>query len=468
MRGATSQVSLDVRTAPQVTVTPELRKSLELLELPAVELYSVLSRWVEENPFLEMEDCLAWPGEQRGPGTEVAEVADDAEGTTSDPFVRRPAPWPTSLYEYLHWQLGLEDLPDDLMVSARILIDALEPTGYLGEDLESIAARHGLPVDRLEEALPIVQRLDPPGVGARNARESLLLQLRALREEGGFANPLEGGEIAERLLADYSHLLDGGRSTLRQLATKLRVSIDRVAAALDLLRSLKPFPAAGLLPTTVPVVLPDFTVWRTGEGDLTISLNREIIPTVRCTEHYARHVLSRLTDPQQREVALRWLMEARRIERGVWRRNLTLERLGETLLEVQADFFRFGPQALRPLSLEDVAGRLGLHKSTVSRALRGKYVETPRGVFPLAALFSARVRAKAGGQDVSTRAVKERIRSLIATESPSTPLSDAAIQQVLSREGIHLSRRTIAKYRAELGIPPHYRRTGRSAYRDKE
>nr|WP_256369314.1 hypothetical protein [Thermaerobacter sp. FW80] len=168
-----------------------------------------------------------------------------------------------------------------------------------------------------------------------------------------------------------------------------------------------------------------------------------------------------LTDPREREAVRKWLEEARWVEQGLIRRNLTLQRLGEVLLVLQPEFFAAGPRYLRPMRLDDVAARLHLHKSTVSRAIRGKYIQTPHGMFPLASLFSAGLDSRGEESAISARVVKERIRALIAGEDSARPFSDAFLQKILEREGVRISRRTVAKYRAELGIPPCHRRVGR-------
>ena len=487
----------ELRASQRLVLTPALRGALEILALPVLELEQIVVRIASENPFLELE---SWPegpvvgwedlrqvsayqaseageGEEneqeRGPllrrrslnEIETGATWPDAGADTVDPVADIPAPWPCSLYAYLHWQLDLEPLPASVVMHARIIIDALDPCGFLTEDIEQIAARARVEPKHLAEALEVVRRLDPPGVGARDARECLLLQLRRRREEaqaGGSAwRAGSAADIAERILAEFADLLVQRRGSLQRLARELQVSLHDLGAALDLLRTLRPFPAAELVSEPVPVAQPDLTVQRAGDGSLNVWVNGDALPKVRFRREYARRVMRELTDPREREAVRKWLEEARWVEQGLIRRNLTLQRLGEVLLVLQPEFFAAGPRYLRPMRLDDVAARLHLHKSTVSRAIRGKYIQTPHGMFPLASLFSAGLDSRGEESAISARVVKERIRALIAGEDSARPFSDAFLQKILEREGVRISRRTVAKYRAELGIPPCHRRVGR-------
>lgn len=358
---------------------------------------------------------------------------------------------PETLQEHLLAQLDAEDMDEELRRLCEEIIGRVDERGYLEGQLEAIAADCKGQAPALFQALRRVQRLDPPGVAARDLRECLLLQLEARGQRGS---------VAWRAVEE--HFEDVTRRRWDRLAQLLKVDRAEAAAAEASVGSLEPLPGrpfGGQPNAGVPVdawVEKDLLtgVWR-------VLINDGGLPRLGFNAYYRRLMKQGgdgLADPEtkawlkDKQQSAMWLM------RGIEQRHRTLRRVLEEIVDVQQGFLEHGPASFQPLTLKDIASRTGLHESTISRVTTGKYVQTPRGVYELKYFFTSALRTDAGGE-TSSRAVKDRIKELVAEESPAHPRSDQDLVETLVKDGVQIARRTVAKYREELRIPPaHLRR----------
>jgi RNA polymerase sigma-54 factor len=462
---------LQTSLGQQLVLTPQLRQAIHLLQLSGAELEAELATAVESNPLLDWEEPPPLRTEQPSPATENPEATDGA-GTAADEeprWDREPEAWsgrsggeddegdaservvePETLRDHLQWQLHLSHLsPRDRRIGVA-LIDAIDEDGYLREPLDAL--RESLRPDEVgeEELLTVLhtlQRFDPVGVGARNLGECLALQLLALDDETpGKALALR---IARELLERVPKIgIDG-------VASELGCPRDIADAALQLLRSLDPRPGArlGSLPNDT-YVTPDCVVYRQ-RGVWLVALAGSHLPRLTIHRGYEQ-LISRASANDAGYLRGR-LQEARWLLKNLEARGETLLKVMRCLVSQQAGFLEFGEQALRPLTLREVASEVGLHESTVSRAVARKYVRTPRGTLPLRAFFASGIETGGGGETSST-AIQSMIRTLIDAENPRKPLSDARLADLLKAGGVPVARRTVAKYREAMSIPSSHDR----------
>jgi RNA polymerase sigma-54 factor len=471
--------ALQAKLGTALALTPQLRQAIRLLQLSQVELDAELQAAVDSNPLLE----LAEPGEDAadrdapeldGRDEVGAEPGEDGTGTTDvdaeshDDLVDEP--WSLDdndlgprqregddeaepqdggaepgLHEHLLWQLrmGVHSARD--LAIGEAVIDALDDDGYLREPLESLTAALptalGVGLDELRALLRLVQQFDPLGCGARDLAECLDLQLAALSPD------TPGLALARRIAT--GHLDAFSRLRPEKLAAELGTTTEAVVEAGTLLRGLDPKPGARFASASTEYVQPDAIavrqrgVWRVRMARAGTAL--------RLNTHYQRLIghCSRDDDAYLRGQ----LQEARWLIKALENRGETLQRVAEAIVRTQSAFLDHGLEAMRPLTLREVAEQLDLHESTISRATTRKYLRTPRGTFEFKFFFSAGLATEHGGAASST-AVQAMIRKMIAAEPEGKPLSDQALADALKAEGIAVARRTVAKYREGLGIPP--------------
>lgn len=474
---------LQTSLGQQLVLTPQLRQALHLLQLSSLELEAEITQAVESNPLLDWaEGGEAGAGD--GPAGDVDLPAPDAAPTAEAPADQdratsdEPSPWELaeqwgrgggggdfddengdplerivdadSLQDHLAWQLNLTRLSTrDLRIGTAI-IDSIDDDGYLREPLEAIvdALRPEVEasVDEVAAVLRQVQRFDPLGVGARDLRECLLLQLDALSDDTcgkGLAQRLVSGPL-ERL-PKLSH---------EQLANELGAAADEVAVALQLVRSLDPRPGAqqGALGADT-YVQPDCVIYRhNGLWRAALAGSH-----TRLTIHRGYEGMIRHASANDAAYLRGRLQEARWLLKHLEARGETLLKVVRCLIRQQSGFLDFGEQALRPLTLREVAAEIGMHESTVSRAISRKYALTPRGTLPLRSFFASGVSSEGGGETSST-AIQSMIRRLIDAENPRKPLSDARLADSLKAAGVPVARRTVAKYREAMHIPASHER----------
>ncbi len=453
----------------KVTLSPQVYQGLNILAMPIAELQQLIEVEMLENPVLEVdetdsepvegEERVEEPAEDERSWDEWLEMYDDldsmepvaprdpnVEQANTDEFVGGIQ----SFDDYLMEQLGLFDLDESVDHAARAVIGSLDTDGFFVGSLSEIAALAQVSEDDAARGLAAVQQLDPPGVGARDLPEALLIQMRSLNLD----EPL-----LERIVRD--HIDDIGANHYRKVARALRVDEAEVRRLVEILRELNPRPAGAFSPGPSPgYIVPDVTLRRFDEDWLIIP-NNEALPTLRVSPRYRSMLRSGSTaDDETRRYLKDKIRSAESFIKNVDRRKDTVSRITEIILEVQRDFFEDGKGPLRPLRLEDVAVEIGVHLSTVSRGVTGKYMATPYGLFELKHFFSGGYRT-AQGMDVAATTIKQRLRDLVREEDITKPLSDQRLAELLSDEGVTVARRTVAKYREELGIEPSWARRRR-------
>lgn len=444
------ELKQSVAQKQKLSLTPRMRQSLEYLQVSLIELDEMLREEALSNPLLIVRSPSfegAPPVRRRESSALRSQAAWDWSGQEMDPLDRyvRDA----TFQEHLEEQLGqFPGLDREMLWICRYLVGCLDERGYLDCALEELEEEIHIPYERLEQALFVIQMLDPPGVGARSLSECLTLQLA------------QGDHFDELTL----HIIQSGLESLakgdrRGLCKRFSAEPGAVAAACDTIRSLSPIPSRGFRGREqVPYVVPDALISRRG-GKLTVELDHAAMPQVEIDLEYA----GGLADPSDQEVQ-RYIQEhtakARQLIGCVDGRYRTLLRLLHVVTVLQRDLFLGGD--LRPMTMQQVAGEMGLNVSTVSRAVKDKWICFEGRCFPLRELFTAAVPVSEEG--ISAQMVKRQIWELIREEDRSSPLSDEQIRAALEREGIQVSRRAVAKYRSQLQIPASSMRRGREAW----
>ena len=494
--------SLQLRFSQQLALTPQLQQSIRLLQLSTLELNQELEQILAENPLLErlddpLADCArispngsvdhSGPGgiEHDGdatppaPAAERAEVPDDGadrgeSGPSDDGYADHGLEWGgdgrggrgeqddderefpqvattgDTLREHLLGQLAGTGGSRRDKALVRLLIDELDADGYLraslDELMEALPDELEIEPEELSGALRMLQSFDPPGVGARSIPECLLLQLSNLPPIG---RPTESTlKLAGAIAHQHLELL--GARDFARLKRVLRCDDDELRAAQTLIQSLNPRPASGFSGEPPAYVVPDVMV-RRGKGGWSAVLNPDVMPKLRINDVYAQ-ILKRSRGGPGGGLSSQ-LQEARWLVKNVQQRFDTIQRVAQAIVDRQRAFFTHGAVAMRPLVLREIADALGLHESTVSRVTTQKYMHTPFGTFEMKYFFGSHVATDTGGAASST-AIRALLKQLVTAEDPKNPLSDSRIAEVLGEQGIVVARRTVAKYREALQIPP--------------
>ncbi|HSW13895.1 MAG TPA: RNA polymerase factor sigma-54 [Solimonas sp.] len=487
------KTSLGLRLGQSLTMTPALQQAIKLLQLSSLDLQQEIQQVLESNVMLELESDAA-------PEAETAEEARDAREAAETPAAAEvatvdvssevdiPTEMPVdaewgdvydgagtgsntksgsdddelqdylqanlhghpSLREHLLWQAGLAPFTPTEEEIAAHLIDAINDDGYLenwAELLPRLQEVLGVDADQVDTVLKTVQEFDPNGVGARDLAECLRLQLLQFPAR-------EPGIQAALVLVDrHINLLARKDEALIVRTTGLKV--EDIRAALALVQTLQPHPGRPFQAHESDYIAPDVHVTKK-EGRWKVSLNPEHVPKLRINGFYQSMI--RRADSSRDQLTLKsHLQEARYFINSLEARNETLLRVAQCIVEEQRAFLEYGEEAMRPLVLRDIAEQLGIHESTVSRATANKYMLTPRGLYELKFFFSSHVQTTQGGV-CSATAIQAMIKRLIAGEDPARPLSDSTLSELLLKEGIQVARRTVAKYREGLGIPPSHER----------
>jgi RNA polymerase sigma-54 factor len=455
--------ALQFRLAQHLTLTPQLQQSIRLLQLSTLELNAEIERMLAENPLLEREDDeppapAARPGASAPEPREAGPAPPEAGGEAGEELAASwgtaepeeegdrtfSAPDTPSLRDHLYGQLAMLALAERDRALVGLLIDALDEDGYLTQPLEEIAAM--LPpeadagVEELAVALRHLQNMEPAGVGARSPAECLALQLRA----SGADSPAH--RVALAIAERHLELLAARDFSRLRAATG--ADDETLRAAQRIIRGLNPRPGAAFARLEAPYVVPDVfvrkvrNVWRA-------SLNPEAMPRLRINRLYAEIAAGRGAGG----ALARQAQEARWLIRNVRQRFDTILRVAQAIVDRQRGFLEHGEVAMRPMVLREIADALGVHESTVSRVTTQKYMATPRGTYELKYFFASRLATDAGGAASST-AIRALIRQLVAAEDARAPLSDSTLARILRERGIVVARRTVAKYRESLHIPP--------------
>ena len=463
--------SLQLRIGQSLTMTPQLQQAIRLLQLPVMELQAQIQEALESNVMLESADDdtatdapadNAKADEER-PG---AEASEEAERTPDEPYEdsweRRETaaesrgssaePRTTqeyadlsgeTLHDHLQWQLELENFAPREVAIGLVIIDSINDDGYLTESIETIQeilqADDEVSLAEIERVLEKIQRLDPVGIGARSIGECLRLQLQQY-------DPQEPGrDLAIQIVSDHLDLL--AEHQYAALRRRLKVSDEELEQAVALVHTLQPRPGAALNTAPPEYVVPDVFV-RKIDNRWVVELNTGLTTNLRVNQTYAQQIAR-----SGEHTTLRGqLQEARWLVRSLEIRNETLFRVASCIVNRQQDFLDQGDEAMTPMVLRDVAEELEMHESTISRVTTNKYMHTPRGVIEFRYFFSSNL-GTTDGDDMSSVAIRAKIRKLIGAENPGKPLSDNKISKLLSDEGIQVARRTVAKYREAMSIP---------------
>jgi RNA polymerase sigma-54 factor len=452
------QQTLALRASQHLALAPRIMQAIRLLQLSSTDLEHELEEALASNPFLERtEGASEWPdrGSDGTPephatpedrvehfySSSAAAPRSDSGREIGEVYAAR-----TTLHDHLVEQLaGCRLAPRDRLL-VEMVVDALDDDGYLRQSVEELLsvappALEAMPED-LEVAVRFVQSLDPAGVAARSVAECLSLQLERIPESA------EGRTIALRIVREQLDLL--ALHDAARLAAKLECDIEAIQGANVLIRSLNPRPGAQFGEVPAQHVVAEVLVRKRG-GKWVASINPQAVPNIGVNRMYAD--AARRSRDGKGDLA-RHLQEARWLVRNVQQRFETIRRVTQAIVDGQRLYFERGELAMRPLMLRDVADELGLHVSTVSRVTHNKYMDTPSGLVELKRFFASRVTDRTSGAARSSTAIRALIRELVAAENPHDPLSDVQITRVLTSQGIGVARRTVAKYRDALHIPP--------------
>ena len=438
------ELSLQIKQTQKLS--PQMIQTMEILQMGNQELQEYVDELLLENPVLERDGAgdhgsadellrrMEW---LVGDSRRYSRRADAGDAGMAPVAVQ---PRTEGLYEHLRDQIVFRNMPVELRMAVESVLTGLDANGYLEESTQELADRSGQPLEAVEEAEKLIRGLEPAGVGARTLAQCLELQLERQGERG----------LVLTIVRD--HLEDVAKNRYHKIAQKTGASREAVQQACGLIRSLSPKPGAAFAPAEPPgTLLPDLVV-REVEGRFVASMNDAPGPLLRVNTYYQR-LLAESDDPQVREYLTKKMRQADWVVKGIEQRRTTLLRCGQSIAAVQGEFFRKGPGHLKPMTMSDLAAELGVHPSTVSRTVREKYLQCGYGVFPLSYFFS---RALAGpeGEEATAQQAKAAIHALIQGEDKRRPLSDQKLCDLLAKQDMVLARRTVAKYREAMGIPP--------------
>ena len=455
-----------MKLGQRLVMTPKLQQALKLLQVPTLELEQILKQEMMQNPMLEEadlgddEETTDEAEEQEEPTAEDEEAETDfdiddylddgfksigwePEQEELDERFERVAVAPESGTEKLINQLKLSVDTDLELEIGEYLVGSLNSDGFLSVDLDEVARVFETGVETVERVLAVIQDFDPPGIGARNLQEALLLQLRAQGRDDG---------LAAAVVRDHFDALKNRK--FAEIAKELHVSPREVQEIAAEIGHLDPRPGLSTFGDDARYVTPDLVVEKV-EGEYVVYLNDSNIPRLRVSRAYAEELSRNRNgrDTETRKFIVDKLQSARWLIQTIEQRRRTIVKVMQSIVEEQRDFFDKGPVALKPLTLQQVANRIGMHESTVSRVTTNKYVQTPRGVFELKYFFSSSLDTD-DGDSMSSKAAKTRIREIIEKEDKAKPMSDQKIVDMLKAEGLNIARRTVAKYREQLDILP--------------
>jgi RNA polymerase sigma-54 factor len=469
---------LQLRLSQQLAMTPQLQQAIRLLQLSTLELQQELQQALESNPLLEQTDLHEEVDSQEETDKDEFDTVDALEQKEMPDELPLDASWDEmytagtpsgtgtdyqddelpvyqgettqSLQDYLMWQVGLTPFSDTDRAIATSIVNAVDDTGYLTASLEEILESIGdeeLDLDEVEAVLKRIQRFDPIGVAAKDLRDCLLIQLSQFAKETPWLTE------AKTIISDHLSLL--ANHDFRSLMRVTRLKEDVLKEAVSLIQSLDPRPGQSIQTGEPEYVIPDVLV-RKISGRWAVELNSDSIPRLQINQHYAGMCSTTRNDADSQFIRSN-LQEAKWLIKSLESRNDTLLRVSRCIVEQQQAFFDKGEEFMKPMVLADIAQAVEMHESTISRVTTQKYLHSPRGIFELKYFFSSHVNTEGGGEASST-AIRALVKKLVAAENPAKPLSDSKLTTMLSEQGIMVARRTVAKYRESLSIPPSNQR----------
>jgi RNA polymerase sigma-54 factor len=464
----------------QLVMTPQLQQAIKLLQLSRLELAEMIQQEMEQNPALEEpgpdeasdQKITAEEGDSQEPEKEAP-----VKEVTIEETVRSDTDWENYINEYnstgriysesesseapnfeaftsakktldqhLEWQLMLAGLNSDQEVLGHLIIGNLNRDGYLCSEVEELAQSAEVEPEQVEEVLELLQTFDPPGVCARNLRETLLIQVKLL----GIEN-----HIIEEIITNHLKNLENRNS--KKIAKALKISVDDVRAAVKIIQYLEPKPGRKFATEEPAYITPDIYVYKV-DDEFKIVMNDDGLPKLRISRFYREAVADGKKIPKETKNYLNEKMQsASWLIKSIHQRQKTIYLVMESIIKFQREFFEKGIAYLRPLILKDIAEDIEMHESTISRVTTNKYAYTPQGLFELKYFFNSSIE-RTGGASMASASVKERIRQLIDGEDPNAPYSDDKIAAILQESDIQIARRTVAKYRKVLNILPSNKR----------
>lgn len=474
--------SLQLRISQQLAMTPQLQQAIRLLQLSTLELQQEIQLALETNPLLEQEenaseleslDNLETNTDSSEIDTKEAlekndmpdELPLDADwdeiytagtpsGTSNDySFDELPVyqgETTQTLQDYLVWQSELTPFTETDRAIATAIIDSIDDSGYLTTSISDIHEGIDNPEITLEEVIAVLKRIqhfDPLGVAAQDLKECLLIQLSLYPKE------TEGLTEARTIISQYIDLL--ANRDFRQLGKLTRLKEDALKTAIDLILTLNPKPGQSINTGESEYVIPDVLVKKIS-GHWQVELNTDSIPKLSINNHYASLIKDSVNESDSQYIRSN-LQDAKWLIKSLESRNETLLKVASCIVEQQQEFFEYGDEHMKPMILADIAYQVDMHESTISRVTTQKFLHNPRGIFELKYFFSSHVSTDTGGEASST-AIRALVKKLVAAENPAKPLSDSKLTSMLAEQGIQVARRTVAKYRESLSIPPSNQR----------
>jgi RNA polymerase sigma-54 factor len=463
-------MKIEIRQVPglQQLLAPQLIQSLKMLQMPILQLEQTLRMELTSNPLLEEVDELDEVQEQtlEAPEPEIVQSKEEEDA------VKEKVDWDSylydeeegyrvreikepeeerfegvsrqveSLYQHLLEQLNFLRLSDEDRLIGEYILGNINTDGYLAINVPEMAAELKIDAEKIEKILAIIQKFDPTGVGSRDLRESLMIQLREKGQEN---------TLAYRIVDE--HIKDLEKKSILQIAKFMGVPFEKAQKALEVIKGLSPTPAHGRFDNGAMPVVPDLVVERYGD-EYAVFHNDRNVPRLRINTGY-KDLIKRgnSTAKDTKDYVRQKLEQARWLLNAINQRRSTMIRVMEAIIEEQQEFFEKGPAFLKPLIMDDIARKVDMNVATISRVSSGKYVQTPLGVYEIKHFFNAGL-ANEDGEDLSKRSIKQRIEEIIKAENADNPLSDQEIFKALKDEKIKLARRTVTKYREELGIKP--------------
>lgn len=451
-------------------MTPQLQQAIKLLQLSRLELETAVRKELEENPILE--ELADGPGEEAASNDapDDVQVQADQDPQRQDEFdwesyletQYKPAQSSGSgseeimnyenlisttqtLYDHLMWQIRNSGFNDEEQFLAGILVSYIDDDGYIKVPLEQIAEDENVNKDDLVSLLPFVQEFDPPGVGARDLKECLLIQAKHLQED-------------TRDFVDLinNHLKDLEKKNYEGIAKAMGRHLEEIIEMTKIIYTMDPKPGRLFLTNDTLYVTPDVYVYKVGD-EYMVSLNEDGLPRLRISNFYKNVLQAKGPNSPTQDYIQEKLRSAVWLIKSIHQRQRTIYKVTESIVKHQRDFFELGPGHIKPMILRDIANDIGMHESTVSRVTTSKYVHTPRGIFELKYFFNSGINTD-DGDSLASESVKLKIKELVSAEDVKNPLSDQKIVDLLKKDGIQIARRTVAKYRDVLKILPSSKR----------
>lgn len=472
-----SKMSQQMRMSQTLRMTPQLQQAIKLLQLSRLELETAVRSELDENPILEETLELKEEDLQRAKEVEAEVTPEGQEQATEgqDPQKQDEFEWENyldtnykppqsssggneeimnyenvittqqTLHDHLSWQAKMYGFNDEELGFAELLINYIDDDGYILTPLEEIAQSENISTQDLEDVLKFVQEFDPPGVGARNLKECLLIQAKVLEED-----------TTDLMSLINNHLKDLEKRNYEGIAKAMNQDIREVVEMCKIIYAMDPKPGRIYSNPDTHYVLPDVYVYKVAE-DYVVSLNEDGLPRLKISNFYKNMLKSASGNKTTQDYIQEKLKSAVWLIKSIHQRQRTIYKVTESIVKYQRDFLDKGAGFIKPMVLRDIANDIGMHESTVSRVTTNKYVHTPQGIYELKYFFNSGISTD-DGESLASESVKLKIKELIAKEDQKNPLSDQEIVDLLKKEGIQIARRTVAKYRDLLKILPSSRR----------